>query len=103
MELSQEEKDHIIAEEKLRMETRKEFLKENFGHGGYGWRGGWHSYGCHRRCGGGLFKILAVVAIIFAACHFWHHSYCGGAPYYYGYGAPAYQAPQAPTAPPVSK
>src|ERR1700722_16081724 len=78
MELSQEEKDHIIAEEKLRMETRKEFLKENFGHGGYGWRGGWHSYGCHRRCGGGLFKVLAVVAIIFVACHFWHHSYCGG-------------------------
>jgi hypothetical protein len=101
MELSQDEKDRIIAEEKLRMETRKEFFKENFGHGGWGghWRGGWRG-GCYgHRCGGGLFKVLVLGLVIFGLCHLWHR------PCFYGngcyYGAPAPQA--APAVPPAAK
>jgi hypothetical protein len=102
MELSQEEKDRIVAEEKLRMETRKEFFKENFGRHGWGWRGGWQGHGCHRPCGGGFVKVLVIALIIFAACHFWHNS-CGYGMPYYGYGAPVYQVPQAQAIPPASK
>jgi len=99
MELSQDEKDRIIAEEKLRMETRKEFFKENFGHGRWGgrWRGGWQGRGCHYHYGGGFVKILLVALVVFAACHFWHHDCWPGYGYY---GAPAYPMQQAP-APPV--
>jgi hypothetical protein len=104
MELSQEEKDRIIAEEKLRMQTRKEFFQENFGHGRWGgpWRGGWGGYGCHRHCGGGFFKVLLIALVVFAACHFWHNG-CMNNPCY-GYGAPAYQIQQqAPAAPSSNK
>ncbi len=99
MELNEQEKERIVAEEKLRMETRKEFFKENFGRGGWGmrFRGGWHGgcYGggcCHR---GGILKCLLIVAVIFAACHFWHGPYCAGQGYY------GCQAPAAQTAPPI--
>lgn len=97
MELSQEEKDRIVAEEKLRMETRKEFFKDHFG--GMGWRGGWGHYGyghCHR--GFGFMKGLLIAAVIFGIFHFWHHP-CY-APYY-GYACPpaAAQAPMPPTPP----
>jgi len=102
MELSQEEKDRIIAEERLRMEARKEFIRENFGHGGWGWRGGWRGYGCHRPCGGGIFKVLVIALVIFAVCHFCHNS-CGTGMPYYGYGAPVYQVPQAQAIPQTSK
>ncbi len=104
MELSQEEKERIIAEEKLRMETRKDFLMNNFGQGGWGghWRGGWYGHGCRRHCGGGFFKVLLVALIVFAACHFWHHS-CMNGPGYYGYGAPACPAQSAPAVPPSTK
>ncbi len=97
MELSQEEKDRIVAEEKLRMETRKEFFKDHFG--GMGWRGGWghHSYyghGCHR--GFGFVKGLLLAAVIFGIFHLWHHP-CGP---YYGYACPpAAQAPMPQTPP----
>jgi len=69
MELSQEEKDRIIAEEKLRMETRREFLSE-CGHGRCG----------DRHCGRGLFRVLAIVLVLSALFHFWHRPYCGGGP-----------------------
>ena len=106
MELNEQDKERIIAEEKLRMETRKEFFKENFGGmhgpGGWGspWRGGWHGY----RCGGfGFFKGLFLALVIFGLFHLWHHPYCGTYPGYY-YGAPAYPAPQSAPAPqPPSK
>ncbi|SRR5579871_5205477 len=100
MELNEQDKERIIAEEKLRMETRKEFFKEHFGGmrgpGGWGspWRGGWHGYGCHGyRCGGfGLFKGLVLAAVIFGLFHLWHRPYCGGYPGYYGYPYPAPQS-----------
>jgi hypothetical protein len=101
MELNEQEKERIIAEEKLRMETRKEFFKENFGRGGWGghmpFRGAWYGRGCY---GGGchrvgFLKVLVIAGVIFAACHFWHRPYCDGS-YYGGYQVPAQQ-----TAPPV--
>jgi hypothetical protein len=96
MELNEEEKGRIVAEEKLRMETRKDFIKEHFGQGGCGgpWRAGWHGYGCHgHRCGGfTLFKILILALVIFGICHLWHRPYCGWNPGYYGY--PPAVAPQ---------
>jgi hypothetical protein len=90
MELNEQEKERIIAEEKLRMETRKDFFKENFGRGG--WVGGGCHGGCHRF---GFLKCLFIAAAIFAVCHFWHRPYCDG-PGYYGGNAPTQQ-----TAPPV--
>ena len=100
MELNEQDKERIIAEEKLRMETRKEFFKENFG--GMGWRGrwggGWHGYGCHGyRCGGGFFRILVLGLVIFGLCHLWHRGAYGPC----GYGAypPPIQS-QVPATPP---
>jgi len=95
MELNEQDKERIIAEEKLRMETRKEFFKENFGRGGWGgpWRGGWHGYGCHRPFGLGIFKVLVLGLVLFGLCHLWHRLYGCWGPGYYGY--PAYPAPQA--------
>ena len=99
MELNEQDKERIVAEEKLRMETRKEFFKENFGgmHGWHGrWGGGWHGNGCHGyRCGGGFFKALILVAVLFGLCHLWHHTACGY-PGYYGYPSPAPQSAPAP-------
>lgn len=100
MELNEQDKERIIAEEKLRMETRKEFFKENFG--GMGWHGRWgsrwHGYGCHGHHGFGLFKILVLGLAIFGLCHLWHGPTCGWGPGYYGYPPPAPQsAPQAPS------
>ncbi len=97
MELNEQDKERIIAEEKLRMETRKEFFKDNFGGMGWGgrWGGGWHGYGCHGyRCGGGLFKVLVLGLAIFGLCHLWHR----GGPCGYGAYAPQVQN-QAPAAP----
>ena len=86
MELSQEDKDRIIAEEKLRLETRKEFLKE-------------HMYsGCgSRRCGWGLFRGLAFLLLLFALFHCWHRPYCGWGPGYCNH--PVTQTPQAAPSP----
>jgi len=99
MELNEQDKERIVAEEKLRMETRKEYFKEHFGgmHGMGRWGGGWHGYGCHGyRCGGfGFFKGLLLAAVIFGFFHLWHHPYCG-APGYYGYPYPAPQSAPAP-------
>ena len=100
MEFSQEEKDRIVAEEKLRMETRKDYLQEHFGgmgcHG-HRWGGRWH--GCHGRCGG-FIRALILILVVAALFHFWRgSSSCGPC----GYNAPAqYQsqtapAPQIPT------
>lgn len=100
MELNEQEKERIVAEEKLRMETRKEFFKENFGGGR--WGGGWHGgYGCHGyRCGGfGFFKALLLVVVLFGLFHLWHRPYCGAYPGYYGYPYPAPQSAPAPQPP----
>lgn len=105
MELNEQDKERIVAEEKLRMETRKEFFKEHFGgpHGWGGWRGGWHGAGCHGygyRCGGGFFKGLLLVVVLFGLFHLWHRPFCGyGAPGYYGYSYPAPQSAPAPQPP----
>lgn len=102
MELNEQDKDRIIAEEKLRMETRKEFFKEHFGgmHGMGRWGGGWHGYGCHGYRYGefGLFKVLILAAVIFGLFHLWHRPYCGY-PSYYGYPYPAPQSAPAPQPP----
>ncbi len=67
MELSQEEKDRIIAEEKLRFETKSQLKKEHGGRG-YGWGGG---YGCHR---GGFWRGLLVgVLVCLILGFFFHH------------------------------
>ena len=98
MELNEQEKEKIVAEEKLRMETRKEFFKENFGGGGM-WRGRWGGYGhgCHgMRCGGGGFlKGILLALLVIGLFHLWHRPcYNYGAPGYYGCPAPP-MAPQA--------
>lgn len=101
MELNEQDKERIIAEEKLRMETRKEFFKENFSGMGWHhrWGGGWHGYGCHGyRCGGfGFFKIVLLALVIFGLCHLWRGPACGWGPGYYGY--PPVSAPQSAPAP----
>ena len=100
MELNEQDKERIVAEEKLRMETRKEFFKENFGgmRGMGRWGGGWQGYGCHsHRCGGGIFKVLILGLVIFGLCHLWHRPYCGGYPS--TYGSPAPQSAPAPQPP----
>jgi len=97
MELNEQEKERIIAEEKLRMETRKEFFKENFGGPWRGhWGGGWHGYGCHRSWGFGIFKALILALIIVGLFHCWHRP-CYGPYYGYGYCPPS--APQSAPAP----
>ena len=87
MELTDKEKERIVAEEKARLEARAEFMHEHW----HGCGGGWH--GRHR--GFGLFKLLFLGAVLFAAFHCWHRPYgsCGG----YGYGAPV--PPPAASAP----
>ncbi len=106
MELNEQEKERIIAEEKLRMETRKEFFRENFGRGGWGgpWRGGWHGYGCHGyRCGGfGVLKGILLALLIVGLFHMWHRPFFCGYPGYYGYPYPAPQSAPAPQ-PPANK
>lgn len=106
MELNEQDKERIVAEEKLRMETRKEFFKENFGgmHGWGRWGGGWHGYGCHGyRCGGGfgLFKVLVLGLVVFGLFHLFHRP-CYGPYYGYGYCPPAQSAP-APQGPAPQK
>ncbi len=83
MELSQEEKDRIVAEEKLRFETKSQLKREHGGRG-YGWGGG---YGCHR---GGFWKglLVGVLACLILGFLFhphrdewrggWHHHGYGG-------------------------
>jgi hypothetical protein len=86
MELSQEEKDRIIAEEKLRFETTSQMMKEKWGSGhGHGWDRGFMGYGCHRGCfwKGLLVGILLAVLFCFL-CH--HHGYEGRGWHHGGYG-----------------
>ncbi len=73
MELNQEEKDRIIAEEKLRMETRKDYVKEHFeGPGCCGRRWGWHGHGCHRHGFWGFMRLLVILLVLGAVFHWWH-------------------------------
>jgi hypothetical protein len=86
MELSQEDKDRIREEEKLRMDTRREYLNQSCCHGG----------GCHR-CGRGIFKVLGLIAAIALVGHFWCHGHGGWNRCAYDERTqPAPAAPQAP-------
>jgi hypothetical protein len=97
MELNKEVKDRILAEEKYRMEIRKDMLKEQMGHWGHWGRWGHHGgcyggYGCGCGHRGGFFKVLLLGVILFAIFH------CGGWRNHYGacnYNAPAVSAPSA--------
>jgi hypothetical protein len=91
MELSQEEKERIIAEEKLRFETKTQLMGEKWGkHHGPGWGQDWMGPGCPR---GGFFKgLLAGILLAVLFCflfHHHHHGYGGwrhGGGWGYGHG-----------------
>jgi hypothetical protein len=86
MELSQDEKDRIVAEEKLRYETVKE-LKKQEGGGGWGPHGkncgcGCHGHGfgfgspaCH--CGGFWKGLILGLVLSALAGFFFHHRHDG--------------------------
>ena len=100
MELSQDEKDRIIAEEKLRMDTRRDYLKDQFGERGWHGRhmgGCWHGHGCCGR-GWGFLRALVVILLLAAAFHCWRGDFFRGPCGYYPPPA-QYQAPSAPQAP----
>lgn len=85
MELSQEEKDRIVAEEKLRFETKTQLMGEKWGKH-HGWGGpDWMGHGCHR---GGFWKGLLLglfLALLFGFL-FHHHRYGHGGWRHGGYG-----------------
>ncbi len=100
MPLSQEERERIREEEELRMETRRRFLREEFGHGGpggWGCRGGWH-----------WLKVVLAVAAVFLLFHLafwgfrgrrggWYGEACGPRMHprgYWGQMMPPAQGPQ---------
>ena len=91
MELSQDEKDRIVAEEKFRFETLKS-LNAQEGGKSCGWHGHkcWHSMtGCH--CGGflkGLILGLILYGLFSFFCHHGYYGYHDGRCYY---GAPMMQ------------
>jgi hypothetical protein len=106
MELSQEEKDRIVAEEKLRFETKKQLKMQEggggWGHGkgcGCGCQGHGFGMGSHRCHCGGFWKGLVVglvLGIFLSFCI--HHGYrhWDGRGYY---GAPMMQNQAPPGAP----
>jgi len=63
MELSDQEKERIAAEEKVRFEAQRQLMREHY----RGWR---HGHGCRGGWFGGVFKVLLVVLIVGAI--FWH-------------------------------
>lgn len=81
MELSQDEKDRIVAEEKLRFETVKSLKIQDAAAGGHGmgYGGGCHGQGFagHRCHCGGIWKgmILGVLVGLFIGSFFGHRSY----------------------------
>ena len=72
MELSEQEKERIAAEEKVRFEAQRQLMREHYKCGRYGHRcrGGWF---------GGVFKVLLLVLLVGAI--FWHP----WRPWHYGY------------------
>jgi hypothetical protein len=100
MELSQEEKDRIIAEEKIRFEAIKR-LKTQEGGGSWGGHGRGCGCGCHghgfgfgsHRCHcGGFWKGLILGLILSAlAGFFFHHRYYRHHEGRWNYGAPMMQ------------
>ena len=78
MELSQEEKDRIVAEEKLRFETKRQLMQEQSGSRCGGW-GGWgqpgYGWGHRRGFWRGLFLGLLLAVLFSFLCH--HHRYGG--------------------------
>jgi hypothetical protein len=80
MELNEKERAKIVAEECLRMETRKEYLRLNIGdmRGMCPWGGGRGFNGFHGRCHGGfvLFRFLVLALALFGLFSLWHHTTC---------------------------
>jgi hypothetical protein len=72
MELSEQEKERIAAEEKVRFEAQRQLMREHY----RGWRHGRH---CRGGWFGGVFKVLLLV-FLFSAI-FWHPWH----PWRYGY------------------
>ena len=95
MELSQEEKERIIAEEKLRFETKRQLIREQWGGPWSGWGrgyGGWGNSCGHR---GGFWRGLFVGLLVWALFSFCgHHHRC-----WYGQGACQVGMPNAQSAP----
>ncbi len=74
MELNEKDKERLLAEEKYRMEIRKDMMKERFGHWGRGGSCCGGGCGCGHR--GGFFKLLFLGIALFAVLHCFH--WCGG-------------------------
>lgn len=72
MELSEQEKERIAAEEKVRFEAQRQLMREHY----RGWR---HGHGCRGGWFGGVFKVLLLVLLVGAI--FWHP----WRPWHYGY------------------
>ncbi len=81
MELDEKERGKIVAEEKLRMETRKEYMRENIGglRGMGPWGGGRGFHGFHGHCHGGfvLLRFLFLGLALFGLYSLWHSTACG--------------------------
>lgn len=76
MELNEKERAKIVAEECLRMETRKEYMRLNIGdmRGMCPWGGGRGFHGFHGRCHGGfvLLRFLVLALALFGLYSLWH-------------------------------
>jgi uncharacterized iron-regulated membrane protein len=96
MELSEQEKERIAAEEKVRFEAQRQLMREHY----RGWR---YGHRCRGGWFGGVFKVLLLV-FLFSAI-FWHP----WRPWHYGYyadcgaGRPAVQQQTSPEAAPNKK
>jgi hypothetical protein len=90
MELNERERAKIVAEECLRMETRKEYMRVNIGgmRGMCPWGGGRGMHGFHGCCHGGfvLLRLLFLGLALFGLYSLWHHTPCGHS--FGGDGAP---------------
>jgi hypothetical protein len=81
MELNEKERGRIVAEEKLRMDTRKEYMQEHLGgpRGMCPWGGGRGIHGFHGHCHGGfvLLRLLVLGLALFGLYSLWHSTPCG--------------------------
>src|SRR6185436_20560475 len=96
MELSQDEKDRIIAEEKLRFETKQQLTQEKRGAQCGGWEH--HGHGCgHRRSfWRGLIAGIILSVLFSFLCHYHRYGgFCGHNACSYGAPAASVPAPQA--------
>ena len=68
MELNEKDRERIKEEERARMEARREFVHDHWGHGCHG------CWGRHR--GFWFLRVIAVVAVVVATVHLLHRE-CG--------------------------